>query len=284
MSKSKTSPAVRAARASLCLPLLLLALSFIVGQSRALYPPMLQRVYPFAIAAVSLAAFGLAVYALGATRRPGGRGVMGYSVAGLITNGVILGGFGVVLGVAVLRGPASASAQSVGLIPAPGTIPDDARLLPDRDHWREVRLDRLGCRFEIPPSYKRSAALPGPSFECAFVSTEVDLPELSIAVQRLGGVVPSGGWTDERRKAWRASLPPGAEAETFRTPWQGDMVNATRLVTRQPGGKVVDYGVMIPLTPEAIIVHVTGPVEAEQRVRQTASLVLASLYGPSNWD
>ncbi|MCA8910328.1 MAG: hypothetical protein KDB82_01380 [Planctomycetes bacterium] len=106
-----------------------------------------------------------------------------------------------------------------------------------------------------------------------------DQPDTLIGIEHLGGVIGR----ERLDVAKIPGLPPGSHAKVEEAKWKSFDINVLVVHMVRNGIQIATVSAQVPLVPEAIQIHVAGPVETEPQLRGYLRYVLDSLKGESNW-
>ena len=146
-----------------------------------------------------------------------------------------------------------------------------------------IRHAELGFEFHVPSGYEQLAteelAASEPDLLFAFGRPNADqsASEEVLVIRRLGKVMPRQETPDDIRDADGQLLP------TTRMPWKDFDLWATRLEGEVAGRGFMTWVVLVPTSPEAIRVTISGePARSEELKRQLQEFLM-TLDGKSNW-
>ena len=200
------------------------------------------------IAGLSLIVAGLicAVVGLCGIRKHGRKGILGYSIAGLLINGFLI-----------------VSAFFAF------------------QHMRQIREQRMQPCFTVAPPaafVEFPAGMQQPDMLHSFIKGDPtdQTPDILCFVENLGGTIRK----DDDLSDFAASHP---NVTILTEHWKGHRIDVFRVQEDLQGAQLVTFNAQIPLLPQAIQVKMIGLMERENELRQDLRAVLAGIDGPSNW-
>jgi hypothetical protein len=146
-----------------------------------------------------------------------------------------------------------------------------------------VRDDRLKFSVVLPDGFESAPAeFRTPEFPYCYVRDSVQ-PGRTLFIRMRGCrvLVAPEEMTREDLDILRNAFP-GAEFSTER--WKAFDLDVTRYVsTDEGGGRWVQYGVGIPLRPEAVLLVVSGPEDRGTKVKELFKHTLGAFEGTPSW-
>lgn len=282
MSTEKPPFAYKAARFSLWVPVIILAWTILVDP--VLNDSLFKYFHAgrFVVGAVKmtfvLIAFALGIYALISMRKHGTKGLLGYGVAGVGINGLILisSMIAIFFMSGFLRqqtaGITREEADAIPLVFKGGTV---------------LYHEKIGYRVEIPDGFEPEQVVDARALQglhYAYARSCEDGSNIVIHINELGGRIPYKLLSSKDKHAFLKALPPGSTVDVLVERWNGYDINLMR--SRIPVGEdgfVISHAYQVPLARGAVQLSVAAMEEHEAEGREVARAVLGALHGKSNW-
>jgi hypothetical protein len=130
----------------------------------------------------------------------------------------------------------------------------------------------------IPDGFVPNPEVADPNILCSFFSPPADppAPRTVIRITRMRQVITPGARMD-------GQAPRGVRLHEATETWKGYHIPASKMVGDVDGVRCVLFRAQVPLTPEAVTVHVGGAEADEPGIAALFQGVLASLDGETNW-
>jgi hypothetical protein len=133
----------------------------------------------------------------------------------------------------------------------------------------------LAFKLVLPKGTQEATAAETGDIAYAFqVGTPPDA--YTVAIQKLHRPI-AREFSDADAAKVKPSLP--VTAKLVPAEWSGIKVMALRLEQSTPQGPYVDYGAQIPLSRDAIQLHVAGPAAGDEKLKKALTDLLGSLTG-----
>ncbi len=98
----------------------------------------------------------------------------------------------------------------------------------------------------------------------------------SLLIRKMGGVL-------SHRHAELSEYPPEKKIKLLRANWNGYSIDVVEVPEANNGVAVLNYNILIPLSPQAIMLSFAGPESQKTELLKHVGSVLGSLKGESNW-
>jgi hypothetical protein len=141
-----------------------------------------------------------------------------------------------------------------------------------------VEYSELGVKITIPDGYRERPdfAMGSPDVLGAFVEAEPYRSEdhVVIWIQRMRDVIDEG-WIDVFTGAQ------GTQISTVR--WRGTSLPVVKTVNTAGGLRRTQLNVQLPMTPEALLLGLVGPVERDEDLTDLVGELVSTVEGETNW-
>ena len=222
---------------------------------------------------IILAGFALATFALISIRKHGKKGILGYSLAGFILNGIV------VISTIIVSLSMRERVRSTEL--KQEFAQEAVRVF---QNGQFIFNEQISYSFEIPPNFEHNPeALKNPIFKYGYIRKDSDGNGIAITIQHLNGLIPNEPLDGKYIAAMKQQLPLGSQVELLRAPWEEYTVDGFLQRIPMQFGYVTACAYQVPLARGAIQVNVAGPSQNEKEIQEIAKLVLTSVQGKSNW-
>jgi hypothetical protein len=276
ISEKQENPfAKRAARYSIYAPIAAVLLNWL-SNSVGMETAQMKLIIGSIIIALFIIGLVMAVIALIGMRKHGKKGILGYAVAGLLINGLVIAGT-ITLIPALTKVKKAVSGYSVKQLESmPDVFPGSIRIIDDK----------RGFRFELPQGFKEfDSSTASPLNIYSYLMVIKDGSNISVQVQHLNGILKNEKLdkkqaTDSMLKV----LPQGSHIEFSEENWKSYTLESFCTEMAFSTGKGVVWTVQVPLAREAIQISVGTSLQNKDEARKVLKQVLESLKGKSNWD